>query len=172
MTLRSKNGGPEYFIRPLTRPEAGQILSWRYDAPYDFYNPPETNSTELVLDRFVNPENAFHSIRDELNRFVGFCSFGLDGRVFGGTYPEGPLDLGLGMKPEETSRGRGRVFFQSIVDFALGHYQPPSLRLSVAQFNARAIRVYESLGFVTTAEFLEIPGRTPYLIMEYDPVHG
>jgi RimJ/RimL family protein N-acetyltransferase len=169
---KSAGGGSGFYIRPLTRPEARQILSWRYDAPYDFYNPPVTSAPDIVLDRFVSPENAFHSIRDELNRFVGFCSFGLDGRVLGGIYPEGPLDLGLGMRPEETSRGKGRAFFQAIVDFAWGTYQPNSLRLSVAQFNERAIRVYESLGFEHTAEFLEVPSQTPYLIMEFNPAHG
>lgn len=155
-----------YVIRPITRPEAKQILSWRYDAPYDFYDPPEPEDIESLLDKFMLPENCFHGVRDDTNRFVGFCSFGLDGQVLGGDYDDGPLDLGLGMKPQETNLGRGRLFFRSIVDFAIQHYGANALRLSVAKFNDRAIRVYQSLGFKTTGEFFEVASDTPYLIME------
>lgn len=160
MTQRS------FSIHPITRAEAKQILSWRYDAPYDFYNPPEPDDPNPYVEKFLAPERAFHSVRGEQNRFVGFCSFGEDGQVLGGSYPDGPLDIGLGMKPTETSRGYGRAFFQTIVDFAQQQFKANSLRLSVASFNHRAIKVYRYLGFETTSEFVEIPGDTPYLIME------
>lgn len=156
-----------YKIHPLTRAEAKQILSWRYAKPYDYYNPPEIDDPDGLVAQFVDPINEFHAVRDQSNRFVGFCSFGLDGQVPGGNYAAGPLDLGLGMKPENTSQGFGRGFFKAIIAFAISSYQPPSLRLSVARFNQRAIRVYESCGFKTTAEFLEIPTRVPHIVMEY-----
>ena len=159
----------KYTITPLTRPEARQILTWRYDAPYDFYDPPIASDIESMVDQFVNPKNDFHGIRDLQNRFVGFCSFGKDGQVLGGKYADGPLDLGLGMKPEETSRGRGIGFFCAIVQFAVDYYDPSCLRLSVATFNERAISVYRKSGFEKTAEFTEVPTATPYMIMEMTP---
>ncbi len=39
---------------------------------------------------------------------VGFCSFGVDGRVPGGDYPDGPLDVGMGMRPDLTAAAWGR----------------------------------------------------------------
>ncbi len=155
-----------YQIQPLTAAEARQILSWRYKPPYDYYNPPVQDDLEGIVSQFLDPENGFHGVRDEAHRFVGFCSFGADGQVPGWQYPEGPLDLGLGMKPENTNQGNGRRFFDAIISFGVNHFQPPSLRLTVARFNRRAIRVYESAGFKVTAEFLEIPSTQPHLVME------
>jgi RimJ/RimL family protein N-acetyltransferase len=159
-------------IEPITAAEARQILQWRYESPYDFYNPPDTVDSAPVIAQFLDPANGFFSVRDEKHRFIGFCSFGADGQVAGGTYEVGPLDIGLGMKPEVTSQGRGQTFFAAIMAFAQTHFDPPGLRLSVAKFNARAIRVYQRAGFVVAREFREIPSGRPHLVMEYGFDHA
>lgn len=156
-----------YRIQPITAAEARQILSWRYPEPYNFYNPPPSNSPEVFVEQFLVPENGFHGVRDLANRFIGFCSFGFDGQVPGGIYEPGPLDIGLGMKPEETNRGQGLRFFRAVVAYGIEQYAADVMRLSVAKFNARAIRVYEQAGFSIVSEFLEIPSAEPHLMMEY-----
>ncbi|MFN3235920.1 MAG: GNAT family N-acetyltransferase [Pseudomonadales bacterium] len=159
-------------IEPITAAEARQILKWRYEPPFDFYNPPEAMNVAPLVAQFLDPDNGFFSVRDENYRFIGFCSFGADGQVAGGTYEPGPLDIGLGMKPDVTSQGKGQTFVAAILAFAQRHFKPTRLRLSVAKFNARAIRVYQKAGFVETREFLEIPSGKPHLVMEYSLDHA
>ncbi|WP_183192936.1 GNAT family N-acetyltransferase [Brevibacillus nitrificans] len=40
------------------------------------------------------------------------------------------------------------------MEFAIKHYAPRQLRLSVAAFNKRAIRLYEKMGFQEVGSFL------------------
>ena len=152
-------------LQTLSESEVRQILTWRYAAPYDYYDPPEPTDVEAYISRFSGPDYDFHSVRDEENRFVGFCSFGTDGQVAGGDYEDGPLDLGLGMNPNIAGQGRGSHFVAAIVNYAFRLYQPTALRLSVAEFNERAIKVYRKRGFVITDEFVDLLG-TPHLMMQ------
>jgi len=77
------------------------------------------------------------------------------------------LDYGLGLRPDLVGRGLGLDFFRAGLEFARERYRPRLIRLHVAAFNERAIKVYERAGFAreriymhTTAgrewEFLEM----------------
>ena len=71
-------------FRPLDEANARAFLSWRYEAPYDIYNPnPDKLENDVLY--FIAPQTACYSISDERAGLVGFCSFGLDGRVPGST---------------------------------------------------------------------------------------
>jgi ribosomal-protein-alanine N-acetyltransferase len=60
----------------------------------------------------------------------------------------GVLAIVLGMKPELTGRGAGQQFVESGIRFMLQHFPAVTqLELKVAQFNERAIRVYQKTGF-------------------------
>ena len=96
---------------------------------------------------------------------VGFCSFGADGQVPGGDYSNEGLDIGLGMRPELTGQGNGAVFFGAILDYALSTFRPEFLRLTVAKFNLRALKLYESFGFKVKDEFSAQPSGVPYRIL-------
>jgi len=56
------------------------------------------------------------------------------------------------MKPNLTGQGLGTAFFSFIVQTVQEEHHLP-LRLTVAQFNKRAIHLYEKLGFVKAIEF-------------------
>lgn len=155
----------KYQIQVLTGEEAGQILSWRYQSPYDFYDPPKHHSDGSIVREFLKPDNGFHGIRDEQNRFVGFCSFGDDGRVLGGRYDDDAMDIGLGMKPQFTSQGRGGEFFKAIVEHATEILKAEQLRLTVANFNTRAIKIYARFGFEVKDHFVDHLGSVPHTIM-------
>lgn len=58
--------------------------------------------------------------------------------------------LGLGMRPDLTGRGRGGAFLGEILRFVRENYSYERIRVEVASFNQRAIRVYERAGFVKT----------------------
>lgn len=151
-------------IESLTEDEASDILSWRYPAPLDYYDPPSAAGVELIRE-LLDPVNGFFGIRDSKRGFVGFCSFGEDGQVLGGKYDCHALDIGLGMKPEFISQGYGTEFFQAIVLFATETLEANSLRLTVADFNTRAIRIYERLGFEVMERFDEPVHGMPHTIM-------
>jgi ribosomal-protein-alanine N-acetyltransferase len=155
-----------YRIQTLTGEEARQILNWRYQPPYDFYNPPKNDPDKLLIKEFLNPGHGFHGVRDDQNRFVGFCSFGLDGRLLGGQYDEDAMDIGLGMKPRLTSQGKGGDFFHAIVEHATDVLRADQLRLTVADFNIRAIKIYTRFGFKVKYQFVDLLNSVPHTIME------
>ncbi|MFT7686266.1 MAG: ribosomal-protein-alanine N-acetyltransferase [Candidatus Azotimanducaceae bacterium] len=148
-------------IVPLTKEHALDIFGWRYPAPYDFYDPPNSNDPEPLLD----PIFQFHSVLDENTDFLGFCSFGIDGQVLGGDYSMPAIDIGLGMKPAETGQGLGYSFFGAILNFAVRNYHFGMIRLTVADFNERAISLYKKFGFEEQQRFVNRYSRVSYTIL-------
>jgi ribosomal-protein-alanine N-acetyltransferase len=96
---------------------AREILTWRYEPPYDIYNA-DPDEAESFIQALLDPGNAYHTFTDEHGNLVGYCCFGADARVPGGDYGADALDIGLGMRPDLTDQGRGFAFFAAIVDFA------------------------------------------------------
>jgi RimJ/RimL family protein N-acetyltransferase len=120
-------------IRRASREEISEVMSWQYDAPYEFYSgdgePP------------LNPER-FFAARDERGELVGFFYFERRGEA---------LFYGLGLRPELTGKGLGLDFVHAGLRFARRRYRPTArVILDVASFNERAIKVYERAGFEVT----------------------
>ncbi len=153
------------YLKRLGERHAREILTWRYPPPYDFYNPPQVKVEDDYIREFVNPEYQFHAILDEDSRLIGFCSYGVDGQVPGGDYEQEALDIGLGMKPELTGKGLGDPFFAAILRFAMHKFNPPQIRITVANFNKRALRLYEKSGFTKRCEFRDNVMEVPYTIL-------
>ena len=127
-----------YLFRQMTDEEARGISGWRYEPPYDFY---DATSDEDDLAELLDPErreDAYFSAFDEGGALVGFFQFEVDGAT---------VDVGLGLRPDLTGGGLGLDYLLAGLEFARGRYAPARFTLSVATFNARAIRVYERTGF-------------------------
>jgi len=154
-----------YWLKPLEERHAWDILGWEYPFPYDFYNPSFDDHQEHYVRQFLNPELKFHAVLDTSGTMIGFCSFGSDGQVPGGDYSDEALDIGVGMRPEFTGQGKGAAFFGAILGYALGTLNPEFLRLTVAKFNLRALKLYENFGFEVKDEFSEQPSAVPYRIL-------
>ncbi|MGH2558885.1 MAG: GNAT family N-acetyltransferase [Thermomicrobiales bacterium] len=133
-----------FAFRDMTIDDARAIAGWRYEPPYDFYN----NEDDLQITGV--PAGYVSTYTD--GELFGFVCIGLDARVPGceqdGCYADEALDLGLGMRPDLTGRGYGQTFVQACLDYAMERFMPTTMRLTVATFNERAIRVYERAGFV------------------------
>ena len=155
------------YIERLARSEAAQILTWRYKPPFDFYDPPQHDDPEVFIQQFLTRSNGFHSVFDHQQRFIGFCSYGLDGQVKGGDYRDAALDIGLGMSPEFTGRGLGLRFVETILNYGRVEKQAGKFRLTVANFNQRAIKVYERCGFQPCQWFCDEFGE-PHTVMLLD----
>lgn len=138
-------------IKEMNEHFASEILQWQYVAPYDFYN--NELSDDNVQEMLDNPYFAIINNQSEL---IGYYCTGTAAQVPKGqdvgAYVECCVDIGIGMKPNLTGQGLGTAFFSFIVQTVQEEHHLP-LRLTVAQFNKRAIHLYEKLGFVKAIEF-------------------
>lgn len=135
-------------IRPLSADDDAAIATWRYRPPYDVYHD-DDDGGERADPRELSGKYAF--VED--GELVGFCSFGADGRVPPGHYVDGPLDVGMGLRPDLTGRGLGARYLQAALGFARRELGATSFRVTVAEFNARALRLCERAGFRRVARF-------------------
>jgi len=145
---------------PMSTEDAEGVLRWRYDPPFDWYNPP-AESIEAVAN-LLNPLWQFHSVKVD-STLLAYASFGADGQVPGGDYSEEAVDIGLGVAPQFTGQGLGSPIVTAIVRFALRKQGSSVARLTVARFNQRAIRLYTRLGFIHEQEFVH--EQMPYWVM-------
>ncbi len=154
-----------WHLERLNAAQAREILSWRYAAPYDFYNPPSDADEASLVIEFLRDDLGFHAVMGLRGEFIGFCSFGLDGQVPGGDYREPALDIGLGMRPDLTGQGLGEQFFGAILDFAMSTRPADCYRLTVADFNERALRLYRKFGFEDSDAFFDSRTGAAYTIL-------
>ena len=143
------------------------FCGWRYGAPYDVYNLPSEKVEEEVR-YFLEPEVNCHAILDEKGDLVAYCTFGPDGRVPGGDYTAEALDIGLGVRPDLTGQGRGSIYVNAVVDFAKHRYRPLAYRVTVAEFNTRALRVWEKAGFRRIQRFGREPDGMGFVLLVRD----
>jgi ribosomal-protein-alanine N-acetyltransferase len=144
---------PGIRFEPVTEANVREVLTWRYEPPYDFYNPPlELSDADLAA--MLAPESPHFAVLDESGTLVGFIGLGREARVPGGDYSAPALDVGVGLRPDWTGRGVGHLVltrFFAHLD-ALG-YPPAPLRATIAAFNLRSQRTFLRLGFRETAHF-------------------
>ncbi|MEH7353844.1 GNAT family protein [Neobacillus drentensis] len=140
------------YVKEMDEIFAEEILSWKYEAPYDFYN--NEYSVDAVRELM---NHSYSAVLDEQDEIFGFLCIGESAQVpIGidfGAYPKGFIDVGIGMNPVFTGQGRGLTFLTFILNYIKGVYGDAPLRLTVAVFNSRAIHLYEKLGFVKEKEF-------------------
>jgi [ribosomal protein S18]-alanine N-acetyltransferase len=138
-------------IEPATVELFTERATWRYPSPYDIYNddgvPPK------------NPER-FYSVRTENGALAGLFYFEDRGEA---------IFFGLGLRPDLTGRGFGAAFVKAGLEFAQARFGRRRIVLDVAEFNERAIRVYERAGFRRTGShlrFFDGWGDVPFVDME------
>ncbi len=156
-----------YVFTQMNDEEARAVVSWRYEAPYDFYD--MANDPEGLEELLGPPElrEGYYAVRSD-GELVGFFSFGPGGQLPSFDYADdGYLDIGLGLRPDLTGRGLGLEFLLAGLEFGRRHLAPAGFRLAVATFNERAIQVYERAGFrrVTVFTHHTNGGDYPFLLM-------
>ena len=123
-------------IAPMTTEDFAEFAQWHYEPPYDFYDSDQ--------DPVQNPER-FFAVRNDDGQLIGFLYFEPKGDV---------LEYGLGLRPDLTGKGLGLDFFRAGLEFGRERYRPSLIRLFVAAFNERAIKVYERAGFRETGRHI------------------
>jgi RimJ/RimL family protein N-acetyltransferase len=74
----------------------------------------------------------------------------------------------LGLKPNLCGKGLGLSFIKFGMDYAEKFLQTKCLRLSVAAFNERAIKVYVKVGFEVEREVINSYFKNKFIIMKYE----
>ncbi len=132
----------EYRFVHMTEEYADDVVhNWHYDGIYSFYDMAADEEDLLIFTNREYWENTTFAILDTGDELVGWATF----------YTEGQdMWLSLGMKPQLTGLGLGEGFVSQCVGFARSHYglDQQAIKLDVALFNRRAIKVYERAGFV------------------------
>lgn len=131
-------------ILPMTEELAEEIAAWEYPGEYAVYN--LEGDTSGLLD------GNSYAVRNIAGELVGFYQFGKEARIPAeedSAYPEGPLDMGLGLRPDLCGLRLGQPFAAAGVKFAREELGAEELRLTVADFNQRARKVYTYCGFFT-----------------------
>lgn len=139
-------------VEGMNEKTAKEVLNWKYDQPYDFYNSELTDEgMEEILD------GSYYALVNDFKELVGFFCIGEAAQVpIGnqyGVYTEDLVDIGLGMNPALVGKGNGFQFCSYILNFIEQDYKSTQFRLTVAKFNQRAIHLYKKLGFVFESEF-------------------
>ena len=138
-------------VGPATEALFTARATWRYPPPYDFYDddgiPP------------LNPERFFSVLADD-GSIAGFYYFEERGEA---------VFYGLGLRPDLTGRGLGLAFVKAGLEVAQRRFGPKRFVLDVAEFNERAIHVYERAGFRRTgskSRLFEGWGDIPFVDVE------
>ena len=128
-------------FKPLRLADAWTIGGWRYDPPYDAYNLDRLTLLVLVLRRRSNARRGYEGfgVWSNEGELVGTFSFA--------RAEKDGIALGLALRPDLTGKGNGLAFMQAGLAFASRRYAPRFFHLEVAEFNQRAIKVYERAGF-------------------------
>lgn len=154
-------------IKPISETAVRQFLTWKYEPPYHVYDMSRTNKPDVTraLQYFLNPDYEFYLLYNDADELVGFFSFGSDAQVPGGDYTGNAVDIGLAVRPDYTGRGLGIHFARSAANHAIATHQPPRLRVTIAEFNQRAQKVWRRLGFMTLDSFRARGSHRPFIIM-------
>ena len=143
---------------------AREFVSWEYKPPYDVYSCPP-DQVEKSIQYNIDPKNNVYAMFNEKNEMFGYCSYGRDAQVPGGDYSEEALDIGMMIKPELTGQGLGTEFAQDVIRNGINKYNPKKLRVTIAAFNKRAMRVWEKNGFQQTQTFKRNGDGMEFVIM-------
>jgi ribosomal-protein-alanine N-acetyltransferase len=151
-------------FHPMDEIAARAIATWRYEVPYEVYSLDAEDADQLVR-CFLDPVNAYHTIVDNGACPVAYCCFGPDAQVPGGDYDNPALDVGLGVRPDLTGQGLGHAFVRAVLRFARQEFAPTEYRVTVAEFNERALRVWKTAGFQSVQRFERVPDGMPFLVL-------
>lgn len=151
-----------FIVTEMTEAAARVIYKWKYPAPYEMYSfAGNEEELEGVLNGLHFPvyftsqkPDAPLTLEDNeiLSKPVGFVAWGpsahFHSRYFNLVYSgKKYIDFAFGLAPTQCDKGLGRNFVKCAADFVKNDWPGMKLRLTVAENNFRARKVYASLGF-------------------------
>ena len=137
------------------------VSNWHYDDVYLFYDMAADEDDLRIFMDTKNWQNTIRAVLNENDELVGWASFYTENDEFW---------LSLGLKPDLTDQGLGKEFVSECVRYAISRYKliKHTIKLAVALFNQRAIKVYQRAGFIETNKTIkDTPiGQVDFIEME------
>jgi ribosomal-protein-alanine N-acetyltransferase len=134
----------KYIFTPMNEKYANDIVStWHYDDVYSFYDMAADEDDLRIFMDTKNWQDITKAVLNENDELVGWASFYTENDEFW---------LSLGLRPDLTGQKLGEEFVSECVKYAISGYKfiKPTIKLAVALFNQRAIKVYQRAGFIET----------------------
>lgn len=133
----------KYTFVPMNEKYANDIVSnWHYNDVYSFYDMAADEDDLRIFMDTNNWQNTVKAVLNENDELAGWATFYTENDEFW---------LSLGLRPDLTGQGLGEEFVSECVTYAISGYKiKHTIKLAVALFNQRAIRVYQRAGFVQT----------------------
>lgn len=126
-------------ISKLTQENAEIIANeWHYEGEYSFYDMlNDKEDYQEIISSELRGDNYFQIVYN--NTVVAFFCVS--------QYEINKFEVGLGLAPNLTGQGLGEKLMESIENFMLNNFQCIEIKLSVAEFNQRAFKVYTKFGY-------------------------
>ncbi|WP_061994354.1 GNAT family N-acetyltransferase [Clostridium sp. ATCC 25772] len=140
----------DFNFRPMDNKYAKEILNWHYDKEYSFYDM-EFDSEDLEEFLMNMKRNYWENKFVVLNKNENLIG------IFSYEFKDNVMEIGLGLKPNLTGKGIGESYIRAGIEYGKNKfkYNKNIIKLAVASFNKRAIKVYERLGFKETGRYIE-----------------
>lgn len=150
-------------VESLGESDAKIIANWKYESPYDVYNYPSWHV--MVKQSWA--------ITDAGKRRAEFYAIKMHNEIMGYFRLAKQQDcfmLGMGLAPNMCGRGLGKKVLQMIEEFFQKRHTE-KLCLEVRTFNIRAIKCYESTGFIKERKYFKNTpiGSSDFLFMTFIP---
>ena len=137
------------------------VSNWHYDDAYSFYDMTADEDDLRIFMDTKNWENIIKAVLNENDELVGWASFYTENDEFW---------LSLGLRPDLTGKGLGEEFVSECIRYAISGYRLASntIKLAVALFNQRAVKVYQRAGFMETNKAIRDThiGKVDFIEME------
>lgn len=146
--------GERITIRRLRLEDVFEMRKWGYhDNPLlEDYNFPQMTDREIRLwykMKVNNIFNKYYGIRNENNDLIGYM--GIKGiKIF-----RREATLGIVLDPNHVNKGYGTEILDTFLQYYFTTMKMRKMILEVAEFNKRAYRVYEKLGFKPVGYYLD-----------------
>ncbi len=150
----------------MTKESAYEIAQWTYAGIYSCYS---FDGSDEILEELMNGE--YYVAYDNENNILGYICIGksaqiptIEEKVY---IDETVLDIGLGLNPLLCGNGLGSEFLMECISFGKQRFNASNIRLTVASFNQRAIKVYERIGFNYSLSVHHSKSNKEFYIMLY-----
>jgi ribosomal-protein-alanine N-acetyltransferase len=151
----------KYVFTSMDEKHANVVSKWHYDGVYSFYDMAADEDDLRILMDASNWRDTIKAVLNEDDELVGWAAFYTENNEFW---------LSLGLRPDLTGRGLGTEFVSECVNYAISHDKLTrgTIKLAVALFNQRAVKVYQRAGFVETNRTIRDThiGRVDFVEME------
>lgn len=150
MVINSKR----LIIAPLRIEDAYEMKNWGlHDNPlFEDYNFPFERDEEVkkwFRYKTYTIKNKYYSVKDKNSKLVGYL--GIKNRSF----IRKSSFLGIVFDPNNINKGFGTESLIAFLDYYFNRLRMKVIYLEVAEFNHRALKVYEKLGFKKIGYYLD-----------------